>query len=408
MAGTTIARTSAAVRVAIVQELLPRYRIPFFDKLREVLEAEGIELVLVHGAASGARATLGDEGSLPWAQVVRNRTWSVGKTRLVWQPALGLTRGCSLVIVEQANRQLFNYVALLRRAAPLRVPVAFWGHGANLQASSRTSKRAALKRWLVRQPDWWFAYTKGVADRVASLGVEVERITTVQNSVDTSHYAAPNASRLESGCVFIGGLHEHKRLEFLLEAAALVAGQKPTFTLTLIGDGPGRSTLEAQARAHPWVHYLGPLFGVEAAQVLSTSSLLLMPGLVGLSVIDSFAAATPMVTIDQPFHSPEFEYLRNGLNSIVCPEGASPDEYAQAVLRLLNSHGVLEQLRVRCTADAALYSLDAMVSNFATGIRAALDRPRRRGLLRREAVGASRLARIRWDCGLALALKRHC
>ena len=42
---------------------------------------------------------------------------------------------------------------------------------------------------------------------------------------------------------------------------------------------------------------------------LSRANLMLIPGLVGLAVVDSFAAQCPVVTTDFRGHSPEFEYI---------------------------------------------------------------------------------------------------
>ena len=82
--------------------------------------------------------------------------------------------------------------------------------------------------------------------------------------------------------------------------------------------------------------YRGPVFGDEtAADLLRQSTLLLMPGLVGLAVVDSFATGCPLVTVDLPFHSPEIEYLENGVNGVCLPAGTTPTAYAEAVVELL-------------------------------------------------------------------------
>ena len=66
--------------VAFVQEWLPRYRLPFFNLLRDLLSTQRIELRLYYGQPAGAIAKRSDAAGLPWAcQVVNSH---VGPTRV--------------------------------------------------------------------------------------------------------------------------------------------------------------------------------------------------------------------------------------------------------------------------------------------------------------------------------------
>jgi hypothetical protein len=70
--------------VAFVQEWLPRYRLPFFNLLREVLSTQRIELRLYYGQPTEAIAKRSLAAGLPWAHQVVNS--HLGP--LVWQPFL--------------------------------------------------------------------------------------------------------------------------------------------------------------------------------------------------------------------------------------------------------------------------------------------------------------------------------
>lgn len=363
-------------KVVVVQELLAQYRLPFYDQLQSELQNRSIDLELVHGRAAGERALRGDEARLPWARQVSNR--KIGGRRgahAVWQPVLAQVRGADLVVVEHANRQLVNYALLAMartRAAP---PVAFWGHGGNLQAAKPDSPPERFKRWTATLAHWWFAYTEGSAERVISAGFPRDRITVVQNAIDTTAYQAfRNTAKNAYECVFLGSLHEHKRVEFLLEAAESIASRLPAFRLTVIGDGPQRSLVERWAATSPWLDYRGAQFNDSKAALVSRASLMLMPGLVGLGVLDAFAARTPLITTAVPFHSPEFEYINDQGNGIVLPRHTPPINYADCVTRLLQEPERLAALRDGCAQSANTYTLESMVSNFAEGISGACSR----------------------------------
>ena len=110
------------------------------------------------------------------------------------------------MIVEQANRLALNY--LLLAARPAGGPrVAFFGHGANLQGNP-ASLREHWRRILARTPNWWFAYTDGTADRVLSAGFPANRMTVVQNAVDTSGLTELDIPKRPGRCIYVGSLDD--------------------------------------------------------------------------------------------------------------------------------------------------------------------------------------------------------
>lgn len=358
-------------RVVIVQELLPQYRVPFFELLKSELAADDIELVLVHGRARGDRAERRDESNLAWALRIRHRTLRIGRYEAVWQPVLRLARTADLVVVEQANRMLVNYVLLLLAAVRVGPPVAFWGHGRNMQSRRPRGLAERAKQWLALQPDWWFAYTQGRAEALVRLGYPAERVTVVQNAVDTSVFMGRDKQEQTGRCVYVGGLHPDKLIPFLLEAASRIAESVPDFTLTVVGDGPERPLVEAAARRSGWLDYRGAAFGSAKADILAGATLLLMPGLVGLVAVEAFAAQTPVVTIAGSAHSPEFEYL-DADNAVVLPDGTTTAAYAAHVVALLADPEQVHELRAGCRRAAAVITVSAMAARFANGTRAAL------------------------------------
>ena len=354
--------------VAFIQEWLPRYRLPFFNLLRDVLAAQRIGLRLYYGQPAGAMAKRSDAAGLPWAYQVVNS--HLGP--LVWQPVWRQARRADLVIVEQANRLALNY--LLLAARPAGGPrVAFFGHGANLQGNP-ASLRERWKRILARTPDWWFAYTDGAADRVVAAGYPADRITVVQNAVDTSGLAEVDVPKRTGRCIYVGSLYESRRLPFLLEAADSIAANVPHFELIVVGDGPLRPWVQSEAEIRPWLHHVGSNHGAARDKLFVSSELTLVPGSVGLVVVDSFAARAPLVTIDKALHGPEAEYLHDGVNGRVLAPG-SAGRYAEAVTQLLMDGALRGRLVDGCVSSSRRYTIEAMATNFASGIMAALDMP---------------------------------
>lgn len=372
--------------MAIIQRVLPHYRIPFFRRLHERLLGAGIDLRLVYGQER--------PGTVPrtvcleetWAQRIENRYWNLGGRELVWQPCMKVTRGADLMVVEQSSRLLTNYPLLvLRRFKGARL--AFWGHGRNMQAGNRENWAERIKHATLGQVDWWFAYTSLSTNMVAASGFPREQVTTVQNAIDTSELGAhlkactPEevaAVRARHGIVgdaiglYCGGMYEFKKLPFLIACCEEIKRRVPEFSAVFVGDGPDRSVVEQAAARHNWIHCIGAKFGRDLAPYYRMSKVLLMPGLVGLAVVDSFVAGVPLFTTNVPLHSPEIVYLEPGENGMMTTYDVGA--YAEAVAECLRDESALGRLVAGCERSAAKYTIENMVENFVHGIEQCLER----------------------------------
>lgn len=370
--------------VVLVEPWIYHYRQPFLEVLRRELDERGIEFRVVHGRREQDKRR--DTVTIPWAEHVDARAWHVGSKELLWQPCFAQLEDADLVIVHQEVAQLMNFVHVLFQLVGRR-RLAFWGHGKNFQTARASVVGEAIKRWMSRRVHWWFAYNELSQEIVRGLGYPAERITNVQNAIDTeglvearTRLADEDIRRVldqhgirgERLAVYAGGLYHEKRLPLLLSACDLVQQQLPDFELVVIGSGPQEGLIEQAAARRPWLHYVGPRFGADKVPYFAAARLALMPGLVGLVVLDAFALETPLVTIADSLHSPEIAYLVDGENGTVLRAGAGPRQYADEVVRLLCDDAARATLTVGCRRARCLYTVEEMARRFAAGVEAAL------------------------------------
>lgn len=365
--------------VSIIQRRLTDYRVPLFESMRGRLAAEGIELRLLYGVGTPEEARKDDSGELAWG--TRLETHYLMRQRICYQPFLGYTRNSSLIVMPHENKQVANFLSMIRyRQHGPRL--AFWGHGRNMQARNPNSQAERFKRWTLRRVDWWFAYTELSREFVVDAGFPPERITVLNNSIDTTglrrqiEQATREMSlrqrRADFGLgmgpvgVYIGSLYPDKRLPFLIEAALRVRQRIPDFELVIAGDGDERPLVQAAARAHAGVTYVGKVKDERRARLLSCSTVALNPGLVGLAILDAFVAGLPVFTTDCGIHSPEIAYLDGGRNGAMTED--SLDAYADAVVAALQSPDRLEGLRLGARAAAEQFSIERMSERFCNGI----------------------------------------
>jgi glycosyltransferase involved in cell wall biosynthesis len=371
-------------QVLIIQSQIKQYRMPFFENLREALRKDGVTLKVGYSDPPPSETGKRDNCDLPSDYGVKVTGYWVLGNRVIWQPLLNEVAAADLVIVEHANKYIMNHILLVWSAFSGK-RVAFWGHGRN-----RQSQRDGFSEWLklhtLSRVDWWFAYTAGTVEYLTRRGVLRSKITNVENAIDTTVFREQLASVSESEVaaarrklristdskvgLFCGGVTREKMPEFLVESAVRIRRLLPRFELVAIGGGPQQVFFERASDRCPWFHYLGPRFGREKAVYFKLADVFLMPGLLGLAVLDAFAAGVPVVTTNVPIHSPEIEYLEEGRNGLVT--AVNPESYSEAVVTILRNHEWLERLRHGARACGEKHTIENMVANFCHGVLCAL------------------------------------
>jgi glycosyltransferase involved in cell wall biosynthesis len=176
------------------------------------------------------------------------------------------------------------------------------------------------------------------------------RVARLSPFIDASafltHPPKPQPNRLVTVAMMRPGdkLESYRSL-----AAALVTLADVDWTLTIVGDGPARSEVEAAFSGLPAerIHWLGQKDKGEIAGILAAASIYVWPGhgeAYGLAYLEAQAAGVPVVAYDVAGVPEVVEHERTGL--LVAPGDA--DAYAAAIARLLQD----AQLRDCLAANA--------------------------------------------------------
>lgn len=373
-------------RVVVIQRRMTHYRVPFFESLRQQLAADGVELVLAYGRGTAEEEGKKDSAEIPWGIALPTSYWGGG--RICYQPLGGVIKGADMLVIALENKLIAN---LWHQFGPAPYRVALWGHGANLQGDP-TSWRERFKKVVAKHADWWFGYTEMSVPLIERAGFPKDRITVLNNSVDTAEMTAmrQNVTPLalkqlkgefgiqsDSIGIFVGSLYSEKRVEFMLEAATAIHSRLPGFEFLVVGSGPQQAIVESFCTQHKWAKYLGVRKGQAKVDAMALAKVMINPGLVGLGILDSFVCGVPMLTTDCGLHSPEIVYLENGVNGLMTANTA--DAYVSAVVALLADDEALARLQRGCQASAKTYTVENMARNFAEGVMRCLAAPMYRG-----------------------------
>jgi L-malate glycosyltransferase len=198
------------------------------------------------------------------------------------------------------------------------------------------------------------AVSSFTARRLATLGGGPP-IDVIPNGVDVAQIDATAPAAEVVDVIFIGRLIADKKVDDLLHAIALLKGERPGVTVTIIGDGPERVTLEDLSLSLGLgsnVTFTGRLEGAGVIGHLKAAKVLAMPSVregYGLTVVEAMAAGAVPVVVRAPM-SAASDLLEDGETGLVTEPGAAA--LSSAIGRLLREPGTRGEMSIRAKAAA--------------------------------------------------------
>jgi glycosyltransferase involved in cell wall biosynthesis len=284
-------------------------------------------------------------------------------------------RPAALVLPHSAR---FAPVAAVTRLQGRGRRQLFWGmglarrYGAAAEGDPRPAAEA-VRRLMLSVCDHYLSYTGLSTANLVERGYDAVRITTLNNAVEAlaTPEQATAARRVPLQALFVASLVEDKEP---LAAVAIVDRLRqlvPGASLHIVGDGPLRPQCEEAANTREWVHYHGPKRGRDLRELALASDIAIIPGRVGLAVLEMASAGLPMTTFAVSRHGAEIAYLRDGINGVFLT--GDLDTAAKELAILLADRPALERMRNEALIMASRHTIRKMAVHFADGVLASLS-----------------------------------
>jgi glycosyltransferase involved in cell wall biosynthesis len=311
-------RTVARPGVAVVFHSLPHYRATVFKRmLRSRLFRYRLFADDRQERDGGIR-----QWRPPAEAFARCRYFMAGP--ILVQPGIipaALGRDVEAVILLGVSHWPTTWIAaVLARLAGTRV--FFWTHG-------WTKRERGFRGWMrnrfYRLADGLLLYGDTARRIGIDEGFDPRRLHVVYNSLDHDSHtklrapldiaAAKQIRREWFGDEQLPVVVTVRRLDLLVDAAALLRRRGTPVGVLLIGDGPARAALAARAaeRGVP-IHFHGACYDeAELYRLVSCCNATVAPGKVGLTAIQSLSFGTPVITHGDPDDQmPEWEAVIPG------------------------------------------------------------------------------------------------
>ena len=187
-----------------------------------------------------------------------------------------------VVLVHHVHREQWPVVY-----DPLRSRIGWW-------------VESMLAPWVYRDCRY-VAVSTATSQELTRLGVDPGRISVIRNGTPESADGMGHRPDPEPRILVLGRLVPHKRVEHVLEAAAILRDRWPGLRVAIVGDGWWAPSLHERARelqVEDIVEFAGHVSEERKSQEISRAWLLALPSLKegwGLVVMEAASAGVPTV-----------------------------------------------------------------------------------------------------------------
>jgi glycosyltransferase involved in cell wall biosynthesis len=267
-------------------------------------------------------------------------------------------------------------IALLARLCVTQKPaILCTSHGGDLFALRGTLWRW-VKTWVLNKVDAISVVSTPMREALAALAVNLDKVAVIPMGVDLHHlFVPPPQAPITPQVLFVGRLVAKKGVSYLLDAFAAISTEFPQLSLKIVGDGPLRASLHAQAQSlgiAARTEFCPPRPNHELPQIYHQASLVVFPSVIadngdqegfGLVLVEALGCACATITTDLPAMR---DIIRDRESTLVV---AQKDAHAlAAAMRILLRDEDLRLHLGQCGRQAVLsrYDWEIIVARYHT------------------------------------------
>jgi len=309
----------------------------------------------------------------------------------------------SVYLAERLQREGVGHVHAHFATHPALAAYVVWRLTGIPYSVSAHAHDIFVRRALLRQKLGGAALVRTISrfnrDLLASLYPELAgRLEVIHAGVDPRAYEGAGPPPADSPRLLcVAALKPYKGLPVLVEACRILRNRGQAFRCDIVGEGPGRRSLEAtvlRARLQDHVRFRGPQPQDEIGRLLSEANVFVLPSVVAgdgqmegipVALMEAMAAGRPVVA-SRLSGIPEL--VEDGCNGVLVPPGdaeALADAIAGVLADPSRARAIGERARETIRRD---FRIDRVVRTLLDHIATPADGP-----------WTERLAAVRWPDG---------
>lgn len=264
-----------------------------------------------------------------------------------------LQRGGSYNIVHCHMTHYPLIIGLLMKRHFLKTKIIATSHGSDLNVWGHNPAYRWLLLRLMNHIDWFVVVSVDLIRVSKLLGMNEEQVRYIPNGVDSEFLHIETRENPEYDVLFFGGIKWQKGLQYLLEAASLVAKTGKELRVAIAGNGPDLSRIHALSdRLNlKLVAFLGERSTDDIKNLLSNSTLAVFPSITeGLpcALLEAMAAAKPIIATSVG----GMTILEHNIDAVLVPPKRS-QELAEVILNLIGDQQKQKQISLNARKKAS-------------------------------------------------------
>ena len=296
-------------KVIILQQILPKYRVNFFNELNKKIH---LTLYTSHKGLEKSIYTVFDNINFK-KRLIKNLTY---KNILSFQFLPFKKLFSKELIIFEFNLRIISNILLLSLRLLANKKNILWTHGITENMSS-VSK--FIRIFFMKRACSIIVYEISGKNNLIKLGVPENKIFFVKNSIDIKEVIKfKDTNQKKFRVTFIGRDIKDKNDLLLCKSFVNILDKiDPSVTLTIIGDGEELENLKKQFCINSRIEFIGNLHDEKKiSHYLNQTLFTISPDYLGLSIIHSFCYSVPILINKNPKikHSPEIELFHQNKN----------------------------------------------------------------------------------------------
>jgi len=366
------------------QGCIPIYRKSFFERLNALGK---FDYVVVHGSAPRGTNYILAAPPFNFANIaITNYEIPFLGRSIIWQPVVWrVIRGDFDAAVIGAETKFISNLVIVLAMLLRRRPILMWGFGFHqyivpprtVFAKIIAALSGYAKMPIYRMMSGFLAYTEGGKRALQGLSHPPERIAVLRNTIDLERevgfqkivetepldqaYQELGVRKNSVKLLYFGRLVEMKCLDLLVEYAKRCGSSKRDVDVIIFGEGPKEAELWSSSSGLRNVVF-HKHDDLRLARALRVSAAIVIPGYVGLAIPHGFAHGVPTLTRKGQLHSPEVEYIEDGVNGLILPEDV--EGFFTALDSFVDNEPLQKQLAEGARRSAVRLGMDNMVNAF--------------------------------------------
>ena len=346
----------------IIQTATPDYRNKFFQFLKQKLQNN----FSLYRGDYYFEPSVKTDSTIFFAKPLKN--YFIFKNRFLFQsgPFWKIIIKKNIIVLEMNPRILSNWIILLVRRMLFRETV-LWGHAWPRKGAE--SKSDTLRNMMRLLANKIIVYTQSQKQEL-ELRMPNKKIFSAQNALYKKNEMFTNNNfKTINNIIYVGRLTKKKKPLIMVKAFEIALNKlSNNVNLLIIGDGEEKQNIIKYVNNNKIasrVSILGHIGSYTKLRELYHSSLVsLSPGYVGLSATQSLGFGVPMLVSRNENHSPEIEYIKEGVNALFF-ESNSEKHLSDKLLEIFKNQDYWIKQRELISEECKnKYSIESMAEPF--------------------------------------------